>query len=254
MRIVILAARRLGKFEQEVLEPFFSIGEDTIVGCLMDVRPRESLIGRFRKNLRKGRGAYTVIMGLNSLIRKRQPSIDTEVTFAERNIPVIRVADSESPDLTKQVSALNPDILLLINGFGLIREPLLSIAPRGILSFHHGDMRQYRGMPAGFWEIYNSEAAIGLTVQRIGAGLDCGEPIVERQLSILSTDTPRSLRKRALAASTDMMFAAVRKLENEPGYTNQLKQFGTLYTLPNLRSWLIVYMKSGVRRLRGCSK
>jgi methionyl-tRNA formyltransferase len=74
---------------------------------------------------------------------------------------------------------LRPDLLLLIGGFGIIKAPLLDLAPQGVLSYHHGDMREYRGQPPAFWELYNGEKPNRVTVQRLSPGIDCGQPIVE---------------------------------------------------------------------------
>jgi hypothetical protein len=43
-----------------------------------------------------------------------------------------------------------------------------------VLSFHHGDPSQYRGRPAGFYEIFNSSSSIGLVVQLLSNKLDGG--------------------------------------------------------------------------------
>ena len=38
---------------------------------------------------------------------------------------------------------------------------ILNLNKYGILSFHHGDNRQYRGGPAGFWEVYERNNSSG---------------------------------------------------------------------------------------------
>ncbi len=43
-----------------------------------------------------------------------------------------------------------------------------------ILSFHHGDPAQYRGRPAGFYELYGNHSRIGIIVQRLSNTLDGG--------------------------------------------------------------------------------
>jgi methionyl-tRNA formyltransferase len=150
--------------------------------------------------------------------------------------------------------ALEPDVLILLGGYGIVKEPLLSLAAHGVVSYHHGDMRRYRGMPPAFWELYNGERQMGVTVQRLGASLDAGEPIVERTVAIRDEDTVRSLRKRAMDGSVDMLFEAVQRLEQPAFRPAQIDTFGPLYTLPTLRQWLTVTARVGARRLRALAR
>ena len=59
------------------------------------------------------------------------------------------------------IARRTPDVLLRIGGFGIVKEPLLSLCRAGVLSYHHGDMRRYRGQPPAFWELYHGERSIG---------------------------------------------------------------------------------------------
>ena len=63
------------------------------------------------------------------------------------------------------------DVLCLIEGYGIIKRPLLEITNFGVFSYHHGDMKFYRGMLPAFWELYNGETRMGdssKVVRRIG--------------------------------------------------------------------------------------
>ena len=50
-----------------------------------------------------------------------------------------------------------------------------SISDLDILSFHHGDPERYRGRPAGFYELYNNERAVGIVVQKLSNKLELGQ-------------------------------------------------------------------------------
>ena len=43
-----------------------------------------------------------------------------------------------------------------------------------IISFHHGDPQTYRGRPAGFYEIFNNENYVGISLQVLNNNLDAG--------------------------------------------------------------------------------
>lgn len=64
--------------------------------------------------------------------------------------------------------------LLIRGGSGILRGDVLTAARLGILSFHHGDSRRYRGGPPGFWEVYRRDPKTGFIIQRLSDDLDGG--------------------------------------------------------------------------------
>lgn len=68
----------------------------------------------------------------------------------------------------------NVDVYIRL-GFGILRGRVLDVGKVGIWSYHHGDNRVNRGLPPGFWEVYNNEPVTGLTLQRLRAELDGGD-------------------------------------------------------------------------------
>ncbi len=248
MNVVFLCAATLGDFEIQSITPFFERRQHTVRACVVDTRPPRSGFERLKKNLRQGRGGYVVVMAGKSLLERRMTAHDTDAFFKSRGVPTLSTGNPYAAGTVAEIERLNADVLLLVNGFGIIKAPLLTVAREGVLSFHHGDMSRYRGQPPAFWELYRGEKEIGLTVQRLTSGLDSGDPIVEKHLEIQPDDTLRSLLARAYAASEDMLHEAVDMLETRRSTdTSYRKQLGTLYTLPNLRQWLAFNIKIGAR-------
>jgi folate-dependent phosphoribosylglycinamide formyltransferase PurN len=236
-RLVVLAPPSLNGFQRAVVGHLLARRAGGVVACVIDGRPPRPARARIRSNLRRGRGGYVVIMALGLLGRRRRPAVATAPLLARAGAEVIVTEDPYGRPTAEAIAGLAPDLLVLVGGFGIVKEPLLTLAPGGILSYHHGDMRAYRGQPPGFWELCHGEPSMGVTVQRLAAGIDCGTPIVERRFAIRPTDTPRSLTRRIYAGSADMMLAAVERLEaGERG--EPLAELGRVYTLPNLREWL----------------
>ena len=64
--------------------------------------------------------------------------------------------------------------LMIKFGMGLLTIPKNLNLRYGVLSYHHGDPKSYRGRPAGFYEILNSEKKMGVIIQRINNKLDGG--------------------------------------------------------------------------------
>jgi hypothetical protein len=99
----------------------------------------------------------------NNKIFKIKPMISTSgfiYRYDEKDISII-----ESLDL---------DIIVRC-GSGILRGKILNAAKYGIISFHHGDNRKYRGGPAGFWEVLNKDPSTGFVIQRLTDELDGGD-------------------------------------------------------------------------------
>ena len=189
-----------------------------------------------------------LVMLVKNIFGKKEPSIDASEFFASLGIDHVETQQPYSKESLAELSSWSPDVMVMLGGFGIVKEPLLSLAPQGILSYHHGNMRKYRGQPVGFWELYHDESQMGVTVQRLSAGIDKGTPIVEKDIPIEKGDDVNSLCARAMNSSTGMMAEALQLIMDPAFCPNQIREFGPIYTLPNLRQYLRLKIKLCFRR------
>jgi len=117
-------------------------------------------------------------------------------------------------DLQK-IKAAAPHFILRF-GYNILRGDVLDVAPFGIWSFHHGDERQFRGGPFGFWEIVKKVPSTGVILQRLTAKLDAGHVLVRRAY-ITVFHSWKEMRERLLSENTDMPLQAVKRyiIQNE---------------------------------------
>ena len=57
----------------------------------------------------------------------------------------------------------------------ILSGEILKLPKYGILSFHHGDIENFRGSPAGFWEVYFKKDDTGFIIQQLNENLDAGK-------------------------------------------------------------------------------
>ena len=254
MRLVLLCSTELTGFQQRVLATLFDEERLEIRACAIDSRPQAGTRAKLMRNLRQQRGGFVIVMAANTALAKLRGSggeaVATESSMVERGVRTIAVRDPNDEKAVAAISSLAPDALVLIAGFGIVKEPLLSLAPHGVLSFHHGDMRRYRGMPPAFWELFNEEAEMGVTVQRLSPGVDDGAPIVEKSFAIGPRERLESLERRVFDGSVEMMRDALLTLAGGEAPA-RLDRYGDVYTLPNLRQWLRFQGKMARRRWWG---
>lgn len=87
-----------------------------------------------------------------------------------------------SDDDVLAIKRTNVDILIRC-GSGILRGEILSCTRFGIISFHHGDNRVYRGGPAGFWEVYHKADSTGFVIQILTDELDGGKVLMRGSFS-----------------------------------------------------------------------
>lgn len=243
MKIALMCGTSLDEFQQQALAPILADKTIEIVEALIDCRPKPSAKKRFVKNLKRGRGGYMLVMLVKSRFAKQRPSVNAKEFLTAKGINCIETQAPYADGSAQSMSELQPAAIVMLGGFGIVKEPLLSLAPLGILSYHHGNMRKYRGQPVGFWELYNGETEMGVTVQRLAAGIDKGTPIVEKTIPIQKGDRQDTLCSRALSESTGMMHEALLKVCKPDYQPTTIDHYGPIYTLPNLRQYIALQLK-----------
>lgn len=94
--------------------------------------------------------------------------------------PELRLKDFHVDESLTALRALRAD-LAVIDGTYILKESVFTIPRLGAINLHCGRLPDYRGAPPGFWELFNGEHEVGVTVHRVTAGVDEG-PILRQAL------------------------------------------------------------------------
>ncbi|WP_433633053.1 formyltransferase family protein [Halomicrococcus sp. NG-SE-24] len=135
------------------------------------------------------------------------------------------------PDQVTETVGENTDVVIRF-GFGIFTDPLLSKPTHGVLSFHRGDLRAYRGQPGGLWEFLHDEPTAGVTLQRISDSLDAGEIVVEDEVPIDNADTWREVERHQIAVCEEMLVTAIERLQDPDFEPSTPETLGEVYTIP----------------------
>jgi hypothetical protein len=181
IKIGLLMSNCLSEFRLNILKPILEDKSLLIKVAIIDARPKKSIKDKIKKTLKRGRGWYILIMVFHKIFSKKGRYISTTEFCKSRAIDMIETSDPYSDKTLENIRKFKPDILLRIDGFGIIKEPLLKITPLGVLSYHHGNMRKYRGGPPAFWELYNNENEMGITVQILSSGLEVVSQLMKKR-------------------------------------------------------------------------
>src|SRR6266478_123471 len=118
-------------------------------------------------------------------------------------------AIKNNAEFRDQLAAIAPDTIIdaiIVVGYGRIIPQWMIDLPRlGNLNLHASLLPKYRGAAPIQWAIANGESVTGVTTMRIDAGLDTGDILLQKDISIEPTDTAETLAPRMATVGADLM-------------------------------------------------
>ena len=109
------------------------------------------------------------------------------------SIPVYQPKRVREEAFVKTLRDLEPD-LIVVAAFGqIIPEAILSMPRYGCLNIHGSLLPKYRGAAPIQWALIDGEKETGVTIMRMGEGLDTGDMIAKKVIPITPEDTGGSL-------------------------------------------------------------
>ena len=143
------------------------------------------------------RSPHTVV----GVLLRAAPSDEGLGALADRlRIPLLQPANINAPDTVLAIRELRPDLLLSIAYNQILRAPVRAVAPLGALNIHAGKLPWYRGRNVINWALINGEPEIGVTAHFMDDGIDTGDILLQRILSVDWSDTYGDVLQRVVAA------------------------------------------------------
>jgi methionyl-tRNA formyltransferase len=113
-----------------------------------------------------------------------------------------------------QLTALAPDAIIVVGYGRIIPQWMIDLPRLGNLNLHASLLPKYRGAAPIQWAIANGDSVTGVTTMRIDAGLDTGDILMQREISIDLKDTAETLGPKLASIGADLMVETLRGLEN----------------------------------------
>src|SRR5262245_47724938 len=145
---------------------------------------------KLRRSIRYEGYAATAMKGLRRIawrgapdqIRESQQSLGR---FArDLGVSVYFLPNYHTEEAMGLMRATEAD-LGIVWGTNILKECVFRIPRRGSINIHQGLAPYYRGGPPVFWELYNGEREIGVTVHFVESKVDTGEIIAQETLPLV---------------------------------------------------------------------
>ena len=117
-----------------------------------------------------------------------------------------------APEAQELLQRLTPDCIVIIAYGQIIPARLLLIPKLGWINLHASLLPKYRGAAPINWAIVSGETQTGVTTMRIDAGMDTGNTLLRREVSIGANETAPELAARLSEIGSPLMAETLRGL------------------------------------------
>jgi methionyl-tRNA formyltransferase len=121
----------------------------------------------------------------------------------------------KNEEFQSRLSALQPDAIIVV-GYGRIIPPWMLTLPRyGNINVHASLLPKYRGAAPIQWAIAQGETVTGVTTMLLNEGLDTGDILLQKEMTLQSDDTAVTFAPRLSELGADLLIETLRGLEDK---------------------------------------
>ena len=166
----------------------------------------------------------------------------------EKDIPFKTVKDhltleaGSAPTINNEeyvefVKEKKPDLVFVFGWRQLIGKKIRQLPTNGVIGIHYSLLPKYRGHAPISWALINDEKNTGLSLFYFGAGVDCGDVLMQKKVPILDEDTIGTLRKKVNHSAMkciDELISYIQQEDRLPTAKPQCEEEATItaYRLP----------------------
>jgi folate-dependent phosphoribosylglycinamide formyltransferase PurN len=174
MRVVVLTCGDLGSLVANSLAALDSVSAVALVRSPWPTRPSKSLTRRILAAYRSlGPRGFAERIAARVISSFRTETALSEPPLAPGVSPRT-FADLHSDEAISFVRDFNAD-LGVVAGTHILRERLFNLPRLGSINIHSGKVPDYRGSAPAFWELYDGQREVGISIHQVTSTLDGGD-------------------------------------------------------------------------------
>lgn len=157
-------------------------------------------------------GVYTQPDRASGRGKQLQPSAVKSVALAH-GLPVYQPASLRSPQEQQILSALKPDVMIVVAYGLLLPQAVLDIPKFGCINVHASLLPRWRGAAPIERALLAGDDETGITIMQMDKGLDTGAMLYKRSLDISTTDDRQTLEMRLAAIGREGLVYCLDNLQ-----------------------------------------
>ncbi|MBL7714532.1 MAG: methionyl-tRNA formyltransferase [Bdellovibrionales bacterium] len=129
-------------------------------------------------------------------------------------IPVRQPEKLSQPGEFEFLSALKPDLILIVAYGQILRRNVLDLPRLGCVNIHSSLLPRWRGAAPIQWAILGGDSVSGVTTMRLVEKLDAGDILLQKETPISGSDTGGTLHDRLAAIGAELILPTLSGLED----------------------------------------
>ena len=142
----------------------------------------------------------------------------------KKNIDARGITKLNTPENCNFIKGHQPDYLLSISNFFVIREDILSIPEKGTINFHNSAPSRYHGLNIPSWVIINGEKSHGVMWHFVERTIDTGDVIAFENFPVAKNETASSLMVKCIKKGVELFPGVIGQIFKNK--VNRIPQLG----------------------------
>lgn len=128
------------------------------------------------------------------------------------DIPVYQPMKIREPEYVELIQSLRPDVIVVVAFGQILPKEILDTPQFGCINVHASLLPRYRGAAPVQWSILNGDGETGVTIQRMDVGIDTGDIILQKKLSVAPDETADTLFDKLAAMGGPLVLETLDQL------------------------------------------
>ena len=131
----------------------------------------------------------------------------------EHRLRVLQPSKIKTPEALDEFRSQNADLAVVVAYGRILPRSFLTAFPHGAINVHFSLLPKYRGAAPVNWAIVNGERETGVTTMKMDAGLDTGDMLLQRSMTIGEDETAVELMSRLSVLGAEVVSETLARLE-----------------------------------------
>lgn len=171
---------------------------------------------------------------------------DVKVCALKHGLTVYQPNSMRDGTAMEIIRKVDPDAIIVAAYGKILPKEILNFPRYGCINVHGSLLPKYRGAAPIQWSVINGDSETGVTIMQMNEGIDTGDMLLQKTLSIEIDDTAESMFDKLAELGAETLIEALEKLERgELSPEKQDESHATYASMLDKSISLIDWNKSG---------
>ena len=143
----------------------------------------------------------------------------------------------KNEEFINEIKNMNPDLIVVVAYGKILPKEILDIPKYGCVNVHGSLLPKYRGAAPIQWAVLNGDKVTGVTTMFMDAGMDTGDMILKKEVTIGDNETTGELWDRLSKIGGELLVETVKKIKE--GTAPREKQGDSFYDGKKIKFWKV---------------